>query len=236
MGWPTHRKIPKPFPNDACLPKYHYLHYDETPKEDREPDDWQPRAQLKKKSEDGTLLLSDAESVAAFSDKFIVKVSLEVDYLRHLEVIQVKKKKRTEERAKESREAKERSYEDYDWADLCENAAQMKKLRVPELNKYLKQHSRHHHLENNKNEKIEVIQRHWHLQKEAESTDPLRLRVRDAAHETFKEDQEDEANDDCDSINSVDSEDENKNDVLASGPGAHMTTQAIFNYPCRHWG
>ena len=90
-------------------------------------------------------------------------------------------------------------------------------IRVPELNKYLKQHSRHHHLENNKNEKIEVIQRHWHLQKEAESTDPRKFRARDAAHETFKEDQEDEANDDCDSINSVDSEDENKNDVLAPG-------------------
>ena len=45
----------------------------------------------------------------------------------------------------------------------------------------------------------------------------LRLRVRDATHEAFMEDQEDEANDDCDSINSVYSEDENENDVLASG-------------------
>ena len=121
-------------------------------KEDREPDDWQPRAQLKKKSEDGTLVLSDAELLKG--------AALVVDYLRHLEVIQFtvcKKKKRTEERAKESREAKERSYEDYVWADLCKDAAEMKKLRVPELNKYLKQHSVHQHLKNNKYEKIEGI-------------------------------------------------------------------------------
>ena len=72
--------------------------------------------------------MSDAESVAAFSDKFIVKAAVVVDYLRNLEVIQFKKKKRTEERAKESREAKGRSYEDYDSADLCKYAANMKKL------------------------------------------------------------------------------------------------------------
>ena len=72
-----------------------------------------------------SVALSDPESVAKFGDKFIVKPKL---------------KKRLEERAGESREARETSYENYHWANLCEDATNLKKLRVPELNKYLKHH------------------------------------------------------------------------------------------------
>ena len=50
--------------------------------------------------------MSDPESVAALSDKFIV------DYLNHLEVMEIKKKKRAEERAKESQKTKEKVYND----------------------------------------------------------------------------------------------------------------------------
>ena len=46
--------------------------------------------------------MSNPESVAAFSDKFIVKAKFVVDYLKHLEVMEFKKKKRAEERARES--------------------------------------------------------------------------------------------------------------------------------------
>ena len=38
-----------------------------TPGEGRDPDDWQPRVQLKKEHSSGRLLMSDPESVAAFS-------------------------------------------------------------------------------------------------------------------------------------------------------------------------
>ena len=72
--------------------------------------------------------------VARFGDRFIVKPKFVVDYLQHLEVIELKKKKRLTERARESREAREKSYDDYHWATLCEDAAKLKKLRVPELN------------------------------------------------------------------------------------------------------
>ena len=54
--------------------------------------------------------MSDPESVAAFSDKFIVKATFVVDYLKHLEVMEFKKKKRAEERARESKKTKEKVY------------------------------------------------------------------------------------------------------------------------------
>ena len=64
--------------------------------------------QLKKERSSGRLVLSDSESVAAFSDKFIVKPKIVVEYLTHLDVVDFKKKKRAEERAKESLKAKEK--------------------------------------------------------------------------------------------------------------------------------
>ena len=77
---------------------------------------------------DACLVFSDSESVATFSDKFIVKLRIVVECLTHLDVVDFKKKKKAEERAKESLKAKEKKYEDYAWNDLCEDAAKLKKL------------------------------------------------------------------------------------------------------------
>ena len=74
---------------------------------------------MKKERGSGRLVLSDSESVAAFSDKFIVKPKFVVGHLKHLEVVDFKNKKRAEERAKESQKAKEKNYEDYAWKDIC---------------------------------------------------------------------------------------------------------------------
>ena len=66
-------RCPKQCPYHACLPMYHYLPYQHTPSEGRDPDDWQPRVQLKKAHANGSVVLSDPESVARFGDKLIVK-------------------------------------------------------------------------------------------------------------------------------------------------------------------
>ena len=87
---------------------------------------------MKKAHASDSVVLSDPESVAKFGDKFIVKPKFVVEYLQHLEVIEFEKKKRLKERARESREAREKSCEDYHWANLCEDATKLKKLRVPE--------------------------------------------------------------------------------------------------------
>ena len=42
--------------------------------------------------------------------------------------------------AKESGEAKHKSCEDYPWTELCEDVMKLKKVRVPEQNKYLNHH------------------------------------------------------------------------------------------------
>lgn len=48
------------------------------------------------------------------------------------------RKKRAEEEEKESRGAKAKSYENYPWTELtCKDVTKLKKLCVPELNKYL---------------------------------------------------------------------------------------------------
>ena len=135
---PPIEKCPKPYPDYSCLPEFHYLqHYSETPKENREPDDFQPRTQFKKVHESGKLTLSDSENVAAFADKFIVKTSLVDEYLHHTEV-KAFKKTRAEEAKEKLRVAKEKKYEDYDWMRLCGEGGELHKPRVSELNKYLK--------------------------------------------------------------------------------------------------
>ena len=55
--------------------------------------------------------------------------------------------------------------------------------RVPELNKYLKHHRLDKHLKSTKNDKVQVITRHWLLQMNPEGADLLQtgLRERDEA-------------------------------------------------------
>ena len=54
-----------------------------------------------------------------------------------------------------------KSYEDCHWANLCEDAAKLKRLHVPELNKYLKHHGLlKQHQKNNKNDKVKAIMGH----------------------------------------------------------------------------
>ena len=175
---------------------------------------------MKKERGSGRLVLSDSESVAAFSDKFIVKPKFVVEYLTHLDVVDFKKKKRAEERAKESQKAKEKNYEDYTWNDLCEDPTKLKKLRVPELNKYLKHHRLDKHLKSTKNDKVKVITRHWLLEMNPEGTDLLQSRLgeRDKAENEPLLDIDNDDSDEDDNVGSESSSDEeNENDYTDSG-------------------
>ena len=133
--------------------------------------------QLKKEHSSGRLLMSDPESVAALSDKFIVKAKFIVDYLKHLEVMKFKNKKRAEQRARESQKIKENVYADDAWKYLGEDSTKLKQLRLLEL-KYLKHHGLHQHIKSPKNDKVKVIARHWLLQMNPEGPDPLMLQTR----------------------------------------------------------
>ena len=172
---------------------------------------------MKKERSSGRLVLSDSESVAAFSDKFIVKPKFVVEYLTHLDVVDFEKKKRAEESAKESLKAKEKNYEDYAWNDLCEDPTKLKELRVPELNKYLKHHRLDKHLKSTKNDKVKVITRHWLLQMNPEGTDPLQTSLRERDEAVNENSDNDHSDEDDNGGSESSSEEENENDYIYSG-------------------
>ena len=58
------------------------------------------------------------------------------DYLQHLQFLEINKRKRTEARQLKMQQASNRNFEDYGWFELLNNGL-LKKLKVPELNKYL---------------------------------------------------------------------------------------------------
>lgn len=166
---------------------------------------------MKEAHASGSVVLSDPESVARFGDKFIVQPKFVVDYLQHLEVMEFKKKKRLEERARESREAREKSYEDYHWANLCEDATKLKKLLVPELNKYLKQHQK-----SNKNDKVKTIMGHF-LRMNTLRTGQAEVGGRNESGQLNSSDEssEGEETDDDYKSDAPDSEDDSNDVVLA---------------------
>ena len=67
-----------------------------TPTDGREPDDFQPRAQIKRLFEESKLVSGNSEAIREFSDKYIVPEKLVAEYVKHLS--QIKMRKREEER------------------------------------------------------------------------------------------------------------------------------------------
>lgn len=107
-----------------------------------------------------------------------MKAKFVVDYLRHFEVMKFKKKKRAEEGPKESQKTKGKVYDYHAWKDLSEDPTELKKLRVPGLNKWLKHHGLHQHIKSPKNNYVTVIASQWLLQMNPEGLDGLMLQTR----------------------------------------------------------
>ena len=55
------------------------------------PDNFQPRAQIKRLFEESELVSGDSEAIRKFSDKYIVPVKLVAEYVRHLAQIKMRK-------------------------------------------------------------------------------------------------------------------------------------------------
>ena len=77
---PTRRS----YPNYGKLPNFHYLSWSATPTDGREPDDFQPRAQIKRLFEESELVSGDSEAIRKFSDKYIFPEKLVAEYVEHL--------------------------------------------------------------------------------------------------------------------------------------------------------
>ena len=88
--------------------------------EEREPDDWQPRANITKLFNEGSISLDKQESVTEFSEKFYVKREFVVNYVQHLTDLRRTKDIRARQRIRDKKQREGKSYNDYDWLDWLE--------------------------------------------------------------------------------------------------------------------
>ena len=134
-------RVPRPMPDHETLPELCYLPHDKTPTitlsgSNREVDNYQPRAQAKKRLQHGTLKLEDAEAIKSFSKTFAVEENLTRKYLEHLEYIHWKKEKSSEERRRKNKRKSEKIYDDYDWVQMFREGT-ISKVTVPVLDLFL---------------------------------------------------------------------------------------------------
>lgn len=142
---PVMGRIPRPIPDKTRLPEYHYQAVFDTPctKEDgtpREPDDFMPRAQLRKAFAEGHISLDDTKAIDEFADKHIVQREYVVQYITHLQNLQRTKAIRDRTKKAQKDEKKNKTVQDYNWQQIIENGT-LGKLTVPELDKYLNHHA-----------------------------------------------------------------------------------------------
>ena len=150
---PTRRS----YPNYGKLPNFHYLPWSATPTDGREPDDFQPRAQIKRLFEESELVSGDSEAFRKFSDKYIFPEKLVAEYVEHLAQIKMRKEKKKEETERERVERLNRKYNDVDWVVLY-NFDKLSSLRVDEISLYFSHHKITFKRE--KAEKVAMIKAH----------------------------------------------------------------------------
>ena len=94
----------RPYADYGKLPNLHYLSWNATPTNGHEPDDFQPRAQIKRLFEESKLVSGDSEAIRKFSDKYIVPEKLVAEYAEHLAQTKMCKEKKKEETERERME------------------------------------------------------------------------------------------------------------------------------------
>ena len=138
---PKFSRIPAPYPDPDNAG--HYLPLSKTPRaingKARAIDDLAPRGNIRKLFKDGSISSSNCEKLRTFSEEFCVEEKHVVSYVKYLEqlanVASIRERERTLNRTIE--EGKQ--YQDYNWSDLIESG-KLSKLKVKELDKYLKEH------------------------------------------------------------------------------------------------
>ena len=108
-GWVVEATI-RSFPDYDKLPDSHYLPLSATSIDGREPDDFQPQAQMKRVFHRHKLNPGDDETKAEFSRNCIVPLKFVKDYVDHLARIEMRKEKR---RAESERQKTQRLEQDY---------------------------------------------------------------------------------------------------------------------------
>ena len=118
----------------------HFMDVHETPTSGRTVDDFQPRKCLKDLYENGDISADNRDVIANFCATYNVEEKHVVDYLGHVIDIDIRREIRTTTTKERRRLEEERtSYKDYEWGVLIEEN-KLKKLRVKQLDLYLKEH------------------------------------------------------------------------------------------------
>ena len=99
-------------------------------------DDWQPRANIKKKFHNGEISLENQEEITKLSETFYVKREYVVASIEHLTNLQLTKNIRANTREEEQGQRKEKEYNEYDWLNLVLEG-KLNTLKVCELDKYI---------------------------------------------------------------------------------------------------
>ena len=106
----------------------------------REPDDFQPRAQMERKFHQNKLNPADDKTIAEFSWNCIVPLKfVKKDYVDHLAQIEMRKEKPRAEGERQQTQRLEQDNNDIEWEQLY-NSDQISSLKVHELNLYLVRH------------------------------------------------------------------------------------------------
>ena len=125
---PTLKGVPRPMPDVSKLPSYHYLDVFATPLVDnnklRPPDDFMPRAVVKKLFKEGEL--QNMEDIKKFANQYIVKAEIVNDYIKHLKNIEFTKQLRATVTKNEANTRKTKIYEDYNWSAMIKSTSRIK--------------------------------------------------------------------------------------------------------------
>ena len=109
-GWVVEATI-RSFPDYDKLPDYHYLPLSATSIDGREPDDFQPQAQMKRVFHQNKLNPGDDETKAEFCRNCIVPQKfVKKDYVDHLAQIEMRKEKRKTESERQQTQWLEQLY------------------------------------------------------------------------------------------------------------------------------
>ena len=182
---PPFSGIPAPIPDKDKLPKFHYkdvfdtslLQEDKTP---RDVDDFLPRAEIKKQFASGVLRADDPESIQAFSRQFVVEEEYVKEYLNNILCLSRVEEIRKKQRSRDKKAQQEKSYDQYNWKELASSKEMLSKLKVNELEKYLKKHQLS--VFGLKKDKITRIMAHVHMAEE-DSTDTVEYGFTDSEEE-----------------------------------------------------
>ncbi|XP_065130789.1 uncharacterized protein [Paramisgurnus dabryanus] len=139
LSGPPITRIPKPYPDHQQLPALKYCPYNRTPVDGRLPDDFQPRAQLKKAVLHRDVQLDNPISISEFAQKYVVDERCVREYVQHIKRMDLMKAKRSAEIDDRKVQSNAKKYDDYDWKELYRQG-QLSKLRVSDLDKYLSKH------------------------------------------------------------------------------------------------